>query len=135
MSLGLIPLVLFLLSASREDVRNFAIRRVTVLLWSAVAVVGWWSGAWSLDVYGIVICGVMLWLAGTGRGDRYGGALMGGLMGPDAVYAITLALAGALLVSWYRDRPTHALALYPFLLAGVSSIIGYRIIEGYLKGT
>lgn len=131
MSLGLIPLVLFLLSASREDVRDFTIRRVTVLLWSVVALVGWWTGAWFLDWYGAAVCGGMCWLAGTGRGDRYGGVLMGGLMGFDAIYAITLALIGAAIANWYHDRPFHALALYPFLLAGVSSIIGYR----YLMGT
>lgn len=128
MSLGLIPLALFLLYATVQDIRYLAVKRYTVILWGAVAVIGWLAGAWPFDAVAGLLCFGTLWLAGTGRGDRLGGLLIGGLMGVSGIYAVCLALSGCLVYCVRTGRVLHQVPLYPFLSATVAVIVGIMYI-------
>lgn len=130
MSLGLAPLSLFLLYACREDVERLSVRPLTLAVWAVVAGLGWWLGAWPVYGWSALGCFAVLWVAGVGVGDRLGGVLIGGLLGPSAFLAISLALVGAFAVCWQYRRSPHALPLYPFLSLGVAGIIAYQVIKG-----
>lgn len=135
MSLGLFPLVLFLLYATIQDVRSHSVERITFAIWGAVALIGWWLGAWPFSwpmaAYGYAV----MWIADTGSGDRLGAALIGGLMGaPDALYPLSVALGFGMLHFWRSKRPPQSLPLYPFLSLGVAAMILFRLGEGYLRG-
>ena len=129
MSLALVPLVLFLLYASIQDVRGLAVERFTFWLWGTVTLAGWFSGAWPFTWSSALVCFFALWVAGTGRGDRLGGLFIGGLLGPMGGIAVALGLVLALLVCWrVRCSPNH-IALYPFLSVGVAVMIGYQLVR------
>lgn len=131
MSLGLAPLALFLLYACREDVEWLSVRRPTFVLWGGVTAIGWWVGAWPFYGWVALACFAVLWIAGTGRGDQVGGLLIGGLLGPDALLAVPLALVAAFAVCWRRQSSPHALALYPFLSLAVAGMIGLRMAQAH----
>ena len=133
MSLGLIPLALFLLYATIQDVRNLAVERVTFLVWGLVAIIGWALDAWPLAWIAGLACFGLLSLAGTGRGDRLGGLFIGALMPSGAGFAVCIGLACAALYYRVTRRPPEHVALYPFLSLGVAAMIGYQLV-GYLKG-
>lgn len=134
MSLGLVPLVLFLLYATIQDVRNLAVERLTFLVWGGVAMLGWALGAWPLIWIQGLVCFGLLTLAGVGRGDRLGGLFIGALMPWGAGLAIALGLALAALYYRLTNRPPEQVALYPFLSVGVAVIIG-ALAMGYLRGS
>lgn len=135
MSLGLVPLALFLLAACREDVRTLTLRYLTLLVWGAVALAGWWQGAWALDWRWSLLCFGLLTLAGTGRGDRYGGLLVGAWLGALSGPAVALALAGVWSYCWRRHRAPDATPFYPFLSAAIAVIIGLQVVVGFVRGS
>jgi hypothetical protein len=132
MSLGLIPLALFLLYATIQDVRNLAVERITFAIWGAVALIGWWLGTWPFAWGQAAACFGLLWLAGVGRGDRIGGLLIGGLMPWGSALAVCVALAAAMLYYQRTGRPPEHVAFYPFLSLGVAAMILVR--WGLLRG-
>jgi hypothetical protein len=129
MSLGLVPLVLFLLYASIQDARTLTIHRYTLVLWGGVAVIGWTLGAWPIVWIQALACYGVLWLAGVGRGDRYGGLLIGGLLPGYPSLALCIGLTLACLYYRRTGQPPHAVPLYPFLSVGVAVMI---CLQAYL---
>lgn len=107
------------------------VRPRTLLLWSGVAVIGWWVGAWELHGWVALGCCGMLWIGGAGVGDRFGALIIGGLLGSDAFYALSLALVGAFIVCWSRRLSPRHLPLYPFLSLGTAGMIALRVAQSH----
>lgn len=129
LNLGLVPLILFLLYATREDAEWLSIRPRTVGVWGAVALAGWGISAWPLHGWAALACCGLLAVAGVGAGDRWGGLLVGGLMGTAGSTAVGLALVLALGYCWRGRRAPAAVPFYPFLSASVGAII---VVQGLL---
>jgi hypothetical protein len=129
--LGFIPCILFLLYATAQDIRSHTVERYVFVLWGAVAVIGWMLGAWTLSPTGAVVGFVLLGLAGVLSGDKWGGALVGLLIGPIVAVAVSMALLAAWLTwrRWGVWRSPADFAFYPFLSIGVALIIGYQLVS------
>lgn len=125
MSLGWLPCLLFLLAATRQDVRDRGVSRLTLLVWAAVALAGAVSGAWSVSLAGGAMAYLILWVAGAPSGDKLGSVLVGAYLGLAVGYALVVALG--LAFAWWRGwgsrRSPADFAFYPFLLAGTSVIM------------
>jgi len=131
MSLALVPCILFLFYATAQDIRSHTVERYVFIVWGIVAVAGWLAGAWPLSPTGAVLGFVLLGLAGVLSGDKWGGALVGLLMGPVVAVAVIVALLAAWLTwrRWGQWRSPADFAFYPFLSIGVALTIGYQLVS------
>lgn len=136
MSLGVIPLALFLAHATFQDVRCRAVYGVVFVFWSLVMVAGWALEVWELSGEGALLGFGLTWLAGLARGDRYGSAMVGALIGLDLA-ALSLLIAFAVAFIWWRsygdERSPADFAFFPFLSAGVGAMVGYHIVESIVR--
>jgi hypothetical protein len=122
---------MFLFYATMQDIQFHAVERYVFIVWGMVAIFGWMLGGWPISPTGAVLGFVLLSLAGVLSGDRWGGALVGLLMGPMVAVAVIIALVTAWLTwrRWGQWRSPADFAFYPFLSIGVALTIGYQLVS------